>query len=258
VARCTWTADKQTNSDKFDQQGVGSTVRASAFFPILFPKTCPKTMFSLIRRISYGVIPRPDRPWEDDPTSNAPRTRRKRRHSSTEREVELDAGQANKKARGDSETPSLADADALFMGPPPVPQRDTSEVKEVTQGVKEVDLDGRDPSEGPDHVDLEAAKSTTLPESIPLPEEQAGELDQPGSDAISSPSLVCAPLSSVNRISEEAEEEEAGTDDSDSVASSSEENAALPSEDKLPKKPDVKVLDPAKSTIEQISHTTKD
>jgi hypothetical protein len=23
-------------------------------------------MFSLIRRISYGVIPRPDRPWEED------------------------------------------------------------------------------------------------------------------------------------------------------------------------------------------------
>ena len=25
-----------------------------------------KSMFNLIRRISYGVIPRPDRPWEDD------------------------------------------------------------------------------------------------------------------------------------------------------------------------------------------------
>ena len=144
------------------------------------------------------------------------------------------------------------------MGPPPVPQRDTSEVKEVTQGVKEVDLDGRDPSESPDHVDPEAGESTALPESIPLPEEQAGELDQPGSDAVSVPSPVCAPLSSVNGVSEAAEAEEAGTEDSDSVASSSAENAAFPSEDNLPKKTDVKVLDPADSTIEQISHTSED
>ncbi|KAF8802387.1 hypothetical protein BYT27DRAFT_7244785 [Phlegmacium glaucopus] len=207
-------------------------------------------MFSLIRRISYGVIPRPDRPWEEDPTSNAPRTRRKRRYSSTEREADDD--QANKKARGDSATPSLADAEGLSMGPPSVPQRDASEVKEVTEGVKEVDLDGKDPE---DPVDREAAESTAFPESIPLPEERAGELDQPGSDDVSR-----TPLSSVSGVSEEVDAGEADAEDSDDVASSSDENTVVSEEDKLQKKKTVlKVLDPAESTIEQIFHidTTK-
>jgi len=205
-------------------------------------------MFSLIRRISYGVIPRPDRPWEDDSTSNAPRTRRKRRYSSTERKAERDE-QPNKRTRGDSATP---DADGLFMGPPPVPQRDPSEVKEVTQGVKEVDLDGKDPTHTSDHVDREAVESAALPESIPLPEEQSGELDQSDCDATSTLSPVSAPLSSVNGVTEEAD---ADVEDSDDEASSSGENT-LVSEEGKPKKTDVKVLDPPESTIEQISHTT--
>ena len=143
------------------------------------------------------------------------------------------------------------DADGLSMGPPPVPQRDPSEVKEVTQGVKEVDLDGRDPTEEPDPVDREVAEPAVLPESIPLPEEKSGELDQPGSDATSTPSP--APLSSANGVSEEVEAE-----DSDDVASSSEENTIVSDvseKDNLQKKIHVKVLDPAKSTIEHISHT---
>jgi hypothetical protein len=185
-------------------------------------------------------------------TSNAPRTRRKRRYSSTEREAERDDDQPNKKARGDSATPSLADADGLFMGPPPAPQRDTSEVKEVTEGVKEVDLDGKDPTPGPDPVDREVAESVAHPESIPLPEEKFGELDQPGSDTFSTPSPVSAPLDGV------LEKRDAGAEeDSDDVASSSEENTLVPEEDKLQKKIDVKVLDPAESTIEQIYLTTE-
>jgi hypothetical protein len=139
------------------------------------------------------------------------------------------------------------------MGPPPVPQRDPSEVKEVTEGVKEVDLDGKDPTEGSDLVDREVAESAVIPESIPLPEEQFGELDQPGSDATSTPSPAYAPLSSVNGVSEEAEDAE----DSDDVASSSGDNALVSEEDKLQKKIDVKILDPGKSPIEQISHTTE-
>lgn len=135
------------------------------------------------------------------------------------------------------------------MGPPPVPLRDPSEVKEVTQGVKEVDLDGK---ESTDRVDREAAESAALPESIPLPEEQSGELDQPGCDATSTLSPVSAPLSSVNGVTEKAD---ADVEDSGDVASSSEENT-LVSEEGKPKKTDVKVLDPPESTIEQISLTT--
>lgn len=133
------------------------------------------------------------------------------------------------------------------MGPPPVAQRDTSEVKEVTKGVEEVDLDGKDPTPSPDPVDREAAESVAHPESIPLPEEKSGELDQPGSDAISTSSPVSAFL---NGVSEE------GAEDFDE-GSSSEENTLVQEEDKLQKKIDVKVLDPAESTIEQISLTTE-
>ena len=132
------------------------------------------------------------------------------------------------------------------MGPPSAPQRDTSEVKEVTEGVKEVDLDGRDPTPSPDLVDREVAESAVHPESIPLPEEKSGELDQPGSDAISTSP---APLVGVS-------EGDADAEDSD-IASSSEENTLVPEEDKLQEKIDVKVLDPAESTIEQISHTSE-
>jgi len=124
-------------------------------------------------------------------------------------------------------------------------------VKEVTEGVKEVDLDGKDPTQSPDPVDREAVESTAHPESIPLPEEKSGELDQPGSDAISTSSPVSAPLLSVDGVSEEGD---ADAEDSDGVASSSEENTLVPEEDKHIS---VKVLDPAESTIEQISLTTE-
>ena len=130
------------------------------------------------------------------------------------------------------------------MGPPPAPQRDTSEVKEVTEGVKEVDLDGKDPTPSPDPVDREAAESVAHPESIPLPEEKSGELDQPDSDAISTPSPV-------------SEKGNAGAEDSDDDASSSEENTLVQEEERLQKKIDLKVLDPVESTIEQISLSTE-
>jgi hypothetical protein len=148
----------------------------------------------------------------------------------------------------------LADADGLIMSPPPAPQRDTSEVKEVTEGVKEVDLDGKNTTQSPDLVDREATESAALPESIPLPEEKSGELDQPGSDATSTPFPLSAPLPSADAVSEEGD---ADTEDSDDVASSSGENTLVPEEDKLQKMLNVKVLDPAESTIEQISHTTE-
>jgi hypothetical protein len=137
------------------------------------------------------------------------------------------------------------------MGPPPAPQRDTSEVKEVTEGVKEVDLDGRDPTPSPDPVDREVAESVAHPESIPLPEEKFGELDQPVSNTISTPSPVSAPIDAI------LEKRDAGAEDSDDEASSSEENTLVQEEDKLQKKIDVEVLDPAESTIEQISLTTE-
>lgn len=49
---------------------------------------------------------------------------------------------------------------------------ETPAVKEVTKGVKEVDLEDN----------LESAQATTAPERVPLPDENAGELDEPSSD----------------------------------------------------------------------------
>ena len=49
--------DKRANSDKFEQHGSDHGRVSSLTVTV---------MFSLIRRISYGVIPRPDRPWEGD------------------------------------------------------------------------------------------------------------------------------------------------------------------------------------------------
>jgi hypothetical protein len=142
------------------------------------------------------------------------------------------------------------------MGPPPAPQRDTSEVKEVTKGVKEVDLDGKDPTQSSDPVDREAVESAAHPESIPLPEEKSGELDQPGSDTISIIPPVSAPLVSVEGVSED--DADADAEDSDDVASSSEGTTLVSEEDKLVEKnTDAKVLDPAESTIEQVSLTTE-
>ena len=74
----------------------------------------------------------------------------------------------------------MADADATFLTP--LPQIDTKEVKEVTQGVKEVDLE-----EG--SKDLPAG-GAVVPESIPLPEEAVGELDELSSDVVEDPSIV--------------------------------------------------------------------
>ncbi|KAF8958969.1 hypothetical protein BDZ97DRAFT_1430280 [Flammula alnicola] len=173
-------------------------------------------MFNLIRRISYGVIPRPDRPWEEDPTSNAPNTRRKRRLSSTERDATGDEEQANKKkARGESATPSVVDAEGTSMAP--APQGDTKEVKEVTQGVEEVALDGKDDEQAP-----------AAPESIPLPEEKSGELDEEPTDATPPEAAATEP---VVEESQEVAAEESSTlpaDDASDVASSSAEDADPP------------------------------
>jgi len=138
-------------------------------------------MIGLFRRISHSVIPRPDRPWEDDPTSNAPH-KRKRRLSLTDRDSDPDMEQSSqKKIRGDSVGSSVTDV-VQEGSPAPLPQTETQEVKEVTQGVKDVEL-------------AEAA----APESVPLPMEDPDELDelastptpppevQPGLEASESP-----------------------------------------------------------------------
>ncbi|KAF7762189.1 hypothetical protein Agabi119p4_8782 [Agaricus bisporus var. burnettii] len=136
-------------------------------------------MFKLIRRISYSVIPRPDRPWEEDPTSNAP-TRRKRRISSTEPETtdeqergkkkkrassddDDDEEESNKEEDGEPHTTSTVCAD----NEDEVRREGSVEIKFVTEGVKEVELD--------DKTGLATEETTTNAESLPGTETAAEE-----------------------------------------------------------------------------------
>ncbi|KAF7366642.1 hypothetical protein MSAN_00922100 [Mycena sanguinolenta] len=133
-------------------------------------------MFSLIRRFSGSVIPRPDRPWADDPTSNAPRVGAKRRMADEDRDEDDEEQARQKKVRGPT---NEAPADARESSSTPLPlANETAGVQEVTEGVKEVELD---------------EKPQALPESIPLPAEKAGELDADASSTASTPPPADAP-----------------------------------------------------------------
>ncbi|KAJ7747944.1 hypothetical protein DFH07DRAFT_889070, partial [Mycena maculata] len=130
-------------------------------------------MFSLLRRFSGSVIPRPDRPWEEDPTSNAPHVGRKRRMADEDRDEDEDEQARLKKIRGATSEQQPDALSARDSSSTPLPQaNETAGVKEVTQGVKEVELE---------------EKLQALPESVPLPEEKAGELDGEASSTASTP-----------------------------------------------------------------------
>ncbi|EIN14478.1 hypothetical protein PUNSTDRAFT_49261 [Punctularia strigosozonata HHB-11173 SS5] len=117
-------------------------------------------MFNLIRRISGSVLPRPDRSWNDDPTSNAPATGRKRRLSTSERDE--DAQFASKRSRGGPPT-VVEEADAAREESPRPTLSETEdakteeEVKEVTTGVKHVEIAEAEPKS--DEADEEGLAS---------------------------------------------------------------------------------------------------
>ncbi len=85
--------------------------------------------------------------------------------------------------RGDSATPSVTDADTALLTP--LLLVDKKEVTEVTQGVKKVDL-----AEKKEHAKvLPGDGGDTTPESIPLPDDEAGELDEPAEDSAEGSSI---------------------------------------------------------------------
>ncbi|OCH94592.1 hypothetical protein OBBRIDRAFT_710117, partial [Obba rivulosa] len=114
-------------------------------------------MYKLIRRISNSFFPRPDRPWNEDATSNAPQIGRKRRLSADEHDDDVPSS-AKKHRR---ESVEAADEPALREEPSVRAGKDTEGVKEVTKGVREVELDERD------------TPSTSVPPeatAVPLPD----------------------------------------------------------------------------------------
>ncbi|PPQ65133.1 hypothetical protein CVT24_003223 [Panaeolus cyanescens] len=254
-------------------------------------------MFNLIRRISYGVIPRPDRPWEEDlvhetrvialqkgndthftlllqlfpginyygiqcadhisfgvlATSNAPRTQRKRRLSSTERDVDGDDGKLNqKKLRTESETPSVADAAPISpTASVPLAQNETQEVKEVTEGVKEVDLEDK-------HTDG-LSEEQPAPESVPLPEVTSDELEETAAaqdDASSAASSRQGSVAPQEGGSDTAATTNIAIDQDEEAASAVEHDATLSEKTEAGKKESVDSAEVQSTTVKTPQLTT--
>ncbi|KAI9056356.1 hypothetical protein FKP32DRAFT_1682316 [Trametes sanguinea] len=144
-------------------------------------------MYKIIRRISSSFFPRPDRPWSEDATSTAPQIGRKRRLSTNEDEERETTPSAKKHRAGSESAPESAREQS-----PSQPGKETAEVKEVTEGVREVELeDGKTPAPASvcdvpaEKAGVEEAAAVPLPDSPELkPTEGAGtpdgELDAEG------------------------------------------------------------------------------
>jgi len=156
------------------------------------------TMFKLIRRISSSVFPRNDRPWADDATSTAPTIGTKRRLSSVDMDLDTPVGSLSKKSRRGKDT-DVSEGEEPASSPvisSPLPPRSPSppeDVKEVTTGVKEIELDQKPdvpPSDPSEVVEPPATLATetsaeadeevkTDTEEDPTPEQRPGEGDTP-------------------------------------------------------------------------------
>ncbi|KZP15857.1 hypothetical protein FIBSPDRAFT_866754 [Athelia psychrophila] len=129
---------------------------------------------SLVRRISGSFLPRSDRPWPEDATSTAPTIGRKRRLSTPPDEEEENIA---KRLRGNEE------ALTRDVSPAQVPVNETEEVKEVTQGVNDVELD------------------ETKPETVPLPvtpPPETLELDTTPAEATEEMGIAIAETNPIN------------------------------------------------------------
>ncbi|KAI9460693.1 hypothetical protein HD554DRAFT_1992177, partial [Boletus coccyginus] len=169
-------------------------------------------MFQFIRRVSGSLLPRPDRPWRDDATSHAPTIGRKRRRSITEQDSDRSASSTVKRTKSDP-VKLDTECDSASGGESPkgdsVPPVEGQGVKEVTNGVKEVDLEDKDK--------LEDA-SSILPEGVPLPDSPSGSAE-PESEAPE-------PEPAESDADEETQDQERADDNKDSVASSVPEDDA--------------------------------
>ena len=118
-------------------------------------------MFKVLRRISSSIYPRPDRPWGDDgvsrpflldhhgrlieeltATSNAPSIGRKRRMNDEDAD-EQEAG-SSRKRRGQVERQDTSSSELGELGVKVVKGSEVDpDVKQVTRGVKEVELEDK-------------------------------------------------------------------------------------------------------------------
>ncbi|KAI6128181.1 hypothetical protein EDD16DRAFT_1443388, partial [Pisolithus croceorrhizus] len=113
-------------------------------------------MFKFLRRVSTSFLPRPDRPWREDATSNAPTVGRKRRFSIIDHDQDEEFGSINGK-KPKTEAMQLNGVEASAKDGDEG-RTEGEEVKFVTKGVKRVDLEDAEVQGFPAH-----------PEAIPLP-----------------------------------------------------------------------------------------
>lgn len=148
-------------------------------------------MFNLIRRISGSVHPRSDRPWNDDPTSNAP-TLRKRRRDSSEHVRDEDEEARRKKAKPIVEgEPSEGLQGEISYAAGTSATEPEKDVKEVIQGVQEVELED---------------KPTTAPENIPLPADDVDDLQDPATSPPPSDKGDTLPVEPATEMTEKHEQ----------------------------------------------------
>ncbi|KAI0634242.1 acid protease [Trametes polyzona] len=156
-----------------------------------------KARKTIIRRISSSFFPRPDRPWSEDATSTAPQIGRKRRLSTDECE-ERETTPSAKKQRAESELQPEGERESS----PAQPGKETEEVKEVTEGVREVELeDGKTASasqasetETPTEALVQEAAAVPLPDSPELKAtEDTKEVSEDASTTIAKDTEVPAP-----------------------------------------------------------------
>ena len=137
-------------------------------------------------------------------TSHAPTIGRKRRRSVTEQDHRDSASSPAKRTKNDSVTPDT-ECDSASGGESPkgdvVPPVEGQDVKEVTKGVKEVDLEDKDKLED----------ASIRPEGVPLPDSPSGS-PEPRSE-----SSEIEPAKS-DEVEETRDQEH--TDDQESIASS--------------------------------------
>jgi len=207
--------------------------------PILF-HSLVISMFKILRRISSSIYPRPDRPWSDDATSNAPSIGRKRKMNDEDEDVQ-ESGSARKR-RGELERQDTSELGELAAKGSKGSGTDPG-VKEVTRGVKEVELedkeeggcadDGKSAAEEPSkRVDGDGESSLGDPldlvdaprnDDSPSPDITATDDNVPGGqtetaaeteDPSSDPPLVQAPTSTdISEPPSPAKKEEGPSDD---------------------------------------------
>ncbi|GJE93180.1 hypothetical protein PsYK624_093390 [Phanerochaete sordida] len=132
-------------------------------------------MYKLIRRISSTFFPRPDRPWNDDATSNAPQIGKKRRMSDDEDVPEPSSIKRHRTG--------LAAEDTVILEETPTPEQEST-----VDGVKEVELEdhAQDDAKGVEPVATETAAAVPLPDS-PILEAQTETSEVVASEAPAQP-----------------------------------------------------------------------